>query len=308
RHTNPTKEKTMKFRSRATAALVLAGVLLVGHIPAAEARSGHGGQEEAQGIRLVKLLYKDVFTSHDLVKAGDYIRDDYIQHTPTVPQGLEGFRQFYGGFFFPTFPDMTAKLDIISAHNNLVTSMSTWAGHHGPSGKYVVLRTANLYRIQDGKLAEHWEAVDFAPLKEFGIDPPRNDQPSTPIDLTGSRRQKANMRLALNFIDDIFTHRRLNRSARYVGRNIVQHDPKITSGLAGFEKCVGDAFAYVPDATYRLRHVIAADNRVTIFWTWTGHVAATGAAIRIEQADSYRVSHGKLVDHWDVVDTTFPTA
>jgi predicted SnoaL-like aldol condensation-catalyzing enzyme len=315
--------------TRAGAALALAAGLLVAAAPPSSAaarssnapvrssnasarssnapvRSSNASVREQREIALVREVFQKVFTEHRLDLAGRYIRADYIQHTPTVPQGLAGFEAFYGGFFFPAFPDVTATIDVITAQNGMVSSQATWRGHQAGTGKELVLHTADLYRIQGGKLAEHWDVIDYTPLKAFGIDPARDDEPAGPIDRTGSPAERRNLRLIERFIDDIFQHRRLELSARYVAEDIVQHDPNIASGLDGFIACLSTDFAAFPDLTFTITHIVSGPRRVTVFWVWHGHSAQTGQAFKLTSADSYLIEHGKVVDHWDVGDTIFP--
>lgn len=292
--------------ARGIGAMAVAAGLLLGAAPSATAQSQRGAEQRE--IALVRGVYQHVFTQHRLDLAGRYLRQDYIQHTPTVPQGLAGFKQFYGGYFFKLFPDVTATIDIISAQNDMVTSMATWRAHQAGNGKELVLHTADLYRIQGGKLAEHWDVIDYSGLAPFGIDPPRGDEPSTPVDWAGSPQEIFNLLFTERFIDDIFRHRNLDRAGLYVSEDIAQHDPNIQSGLDGFKACLQKHFSAFPDLTFTISHIVSSPHRVTVFWTWRGHAAQTGQSVKLTSADSYRIQHGKVVDHWDVGDMQFPAS
>lgn len=38
---------------------------------------------------MIKKLYKVVFNGHDLTRAGEFIKEEYIQHNPGMKNGLQ---------------------------------------------------------------------------------------------------------------------------------------------------------------------------------------------------------------------------
>ena len=48
---------------------------------------------------VVLWFYEEVFNAWDLSKLDEFMRDDYIQHNPTVEDGKEGFKKFAEFFF-----------------------------------------------------------------------------------------------------------------------------------------------------------------------------------------------------------------
>lgn len=47
---------------------------------------------------IVTKFYQEVFQAGDLSHLDNYMRDDYLQHNPTVKDGKKGFREFITGF------------------------------------------------------------------------------------------------------------------------------------------------------------------------------------------------------------------
>ncbi len=45
--------------------------------------------------KLVESFCAAVFVDHDLSALGRYLKGDYIQHNPDVPQGRAGFKKFF---------------------------------------------------------------------------------------------------------------------------------------------------------------------------------------------------------------------
>lgn len=62
--------------------------------------------------------------------------------------------------FFQEFPDSRTTIDHIVAEGDEVFSMLTTTATNKQTGKRVTIKSADLYRIEDGKIAEHWDVVD----------------------------------------------------------------------------------------------------------------------------------------------------
>jgi predicted SnoaL-like aldol condensation-catalyzing enzyme len=101
---------------------------------------------------LILKFIDEVFNAHDLSKLDEYMRDDYMQHSVEAEDGKEGFRKF-AQQFFQTEPYMDVKR-IFESDDNVVAVFFQCRFKNGHSAKVV-----DMYRIQDGKLAEHWDVV-----------------------------------------------------------------------------------------------------------------------------------------------------
>jgi predicted SnoaL-like aldol condensation-catalyzing enzyme len=69
------------------------------------------------------------------------------------------FKQYLSGFF-QRFPDFRTTIDHIVAENDKVMLMMTGTATDNQKGKRVTLKSADLYRIENGKIVEHWDVVD----------------------------------------------------------------------------------------------------------------------------------------------------
>ena len=105
---------------------------------------------------LVKSFVEEVFNKHDLSSIEKYLTE----------QGNEGFKQFLSEFF-TAFPDIHANIEHVVAENDLVVVFLNFTGTHKgeyqerPStNKQVTTRSADLYRIENEKIVEHWDVVD----------------------------------------------------------------------------------------------------------------------------------------------------
>ena len=109
---------------------------------------------------IVLKFYEEVFNAWDTSKLEQYMRADYKQHNPTVADELEGFRAFTERFF-ALHPRM--EIVHIAEDGELVMVFFKCTVDGG------VNKVCDIYRLQDGLLAEHWDVVQH-------LDP--NQQPA----------------------------------------------------------------------------------------------------------------------------------
>ena len=115
---------------------------------------------------LVLKFYDEVFNNWDISNLDDYMKDNYIQHNPTAPDGKEGFVEFTK-FFFGLKPHM--DIIHIGEDGDIVYVFFKCTLENGAINK-----VCDIYRIEDGKLAEHWDVVehnvqDIVPVHNNGL-------------------------------------------------------------------------------------------------------------------------------------------
>jgi len=126
---------------------------------------------------VVTGFYNDVFIRHDMGRLGEYMRDDYIQHNQDCPQGKAGFIEFFD-VIFKAVPDFKYTLKKMVADGDIVMAYSTTTGTHSggdwlgkkATGNRLEYDVVDIFRVQDGKIAEHWDVADtFAFFKQLGV-------------------------------------------------------------------------------------------------------------------------------------------
>jgi predicted SnoaL-like aldol condensation-catalyzing enzyme len=120
---------------------------------------------------LVAAFCAAVFVDHDLGGIDRFLRDDYIQHNPDVAQGKAGFKEFFE-ITFRAMPDFRYTVRRIVADEDLVfVHSTTTATHTGgawldepPTGNKLEFDVVDMFRIEDGLIAEHWDVADTLSL------------------------------------------------------------------------------------------------------------------------------------------------
>ncbi len=144
----------MSIRVRRLATIVVAVCTLV--VPAQQA----WGNEEltVRNKAIVRDFYTTVLIGRDVDAAPRFLRADYIQHNPEVPTGLRGFMEtFRARFAQQRPPDYKRELLNVIGENDMVVIYvrQTWTGR---DGKHHQALGFDMFRVQDGKIAEHWDA------------------------------------------------------------------------------------------------------------------------------------------------------
>lgn len=102
------------------------------------------------------------------------ISDDVVEHEeyPGLEPTKEGVLQFFR-HLTSAFPDVTMTANGIIAERDTVAVRGTMAGTHEgefmgvpATGNSVEIHFADFFRIDDGKIAEHWGVTDTAALME----------------------------------------------------------------------------------------------------------------------------------------------
>jgi steroid delta-isomerase-like uncharacterized protein len=118
---------------------------------------------------LVRLYIDTVFNQRQLDAADRFVSADFVEHNPHLAQGLAGKKRFVAAVL-AGFSDYHADIQEILADGDKVVVRTLWTGTqdgaflgHPATGNKVQFATADFYRIESGKLAEHWDVVDSLP-------------------------------------------------------------------------------------------------------------------------------------------------
>lgn len=121
---------------------------------------------------LIKSFIEEIFNKHNLTAVDKYIA---INLTDRSGKTQESFKKLLNELF-SAFPDLHVNIEHILAEHNLVLVFLNFTGTHKgqyeglpATNKRVSNRSADLYRIENNKIVEHWDVVDrLELLKEIG--------------------------------------------------------------------------------------------------------------------------------------------
>jgi predicted ester cyclase len=162
---------------------IFAALVLVATVTASSAADVDANKQ------LFRTYLDEVFNKRQPAAADRYLAADFVEHNSNLPQGAAGRKQFVASVL-AGFSDYHGEIDQILAEGNMLVVRILWTGTQDgpflglpPSGNKVRFYTADFIRIDNGKLAEHWDVVDSLPRAvALGPVPPPKPakQPATP--------------------------------------------------------------------------------------------------------------------------------
>ena len=103
---------------------------------------------------VIKAFYQEFFNDHDVEAAKKYVREDYIQHNPGVGQGRQALMDAFAEKFVE-HPDFCLKIKFMIEEDDMV---AVYLKNVDPQGN-TKCRVVDIYRLVDGKLAEHYDVL-----------------------------------------------------------------------------------------------------------------------------------------------------
>ena len=116
----------------------------------------------AENKRLVYDFWREVFEGRHMELADKYMAESYIQHNPNVPTGRAAFTDFFSRISKPQpiEPRVKAPLVAIVAEGDLVVLAFVREGIDPKDAtKKYTTTWFDMFRIEGGKIAEHWDAA-----------------------------------------------------------------------------------------------------------------------------------------------------
>ena len=100
---------------------------------------------------LVLKAFDTLFNKRDYAAASRFWSDRYIQHSAHIPPGREGLFELVRGF-----PDtLRYENHVIAAEGDYVLLHGRFSGNGGARA----LIAADIVRVENGVLAEHWDVL-----------------------------------------------------------------------------------------------------------------------------------------------------
>ena len=107
----------------------------------------------------------------------------------------------------------------------------------------------------------------------------------------------ANKRLVVGFYDAAINKKDYDLAVTFLGPDYKQHNPTAADGAAGLKGFIDFLKTKFPTQHGEIRQVIAEGDLVVLHVHSTRGDNTPGRAI----VDIFRVDHGKVVEHWDVI-------
>jgi len=108
--------------------------------------------------------------SGNLQVLDEIVAEGYDDHLAGQSPGRETLKKYFAGLR-AAFPDLTLPIAAILAEGDRVAVLNSVRGTHKgdfiglkATGRSIDAMAFQLYRVENGQLAEHWEVADYALL------------------------------------------------------------------------------------------------------------------------------------------------
>jgi predicted SnoaL-like aldol condensation-catalyzing enzyme len=154
----------------------------------------------------------------------------------------------------------------------------------------------DIFRFENGKIVEHWDN-----LQEIVVETTSGrtqwDGPKAVLDID---KTASNKELVENFISDILMGANPDKITDYIStEQYDQHNPSVADGLDG----LGAALAYFAEnglvMQYDTLHKVVANGNFVL----SVSEGIFGTGDHVAYYDLFRVENGKIVEHWDTIET-----
>jgi predicted SnoaL-like aldol condensation-catalyzing enzyme len=112
-------------------------------------------------------------------------------------------------------------------------------------------------------------------------------------------RLEANKKIVLAFYEAGLNQKDFDAASKFIGERYVQHNPLIADGIDGFKTFVGFLKQTFPNLRGEIKRVFADGDFVILHAHGIRVPGQRGSAI----IDIFRLDDGKIVEHWDVMQT-----
>lgn len=238
-----------------------------------------------------------------------YLSTNYVEHNPLLPTGRTAFVEYVAkNVTQKSVSDSVEDLITLVAEGPYVLlALVTHYPEPDGSGKTYTSTHFELFRVENGKVAEHWDSTLFRAGQQV---PDYGDSRALPVTGLVGVEQYAqlanadpalfvNKRLAFDLWRNIPEGGHEELAELYLDPVYIQHNPNAATGREGFKEYM----ARRPDSNVEswletpLVAMIAEGDLVVQVLETTR--VQNGVTYRVPWFDMFRVANGRVIEHWD---------
>ena len=224
--------------------------------------------------------------SADPAAVATVVKENYIQHTPVVPDGKKGLLALLSKIKNKEIPAPVIKNirtfedgEYVILHHDV----------HWPNRKVMF----EIFRFEDGLAAEHWSGIADQP------EPSINNHSVIDGETAIKDRNKTveNKTLVRDFLNHVLIDSRFDEIQGYVHPELIQHNPNLDDTINGWVKHRAlELQQNGKQVEFQKVHYVFGEGNFVMSLSEGKH-----GNTHIAFFDLFRIEEGKIVEHWDVV-------
>lgn len=223
--------------------------------------------------------------SGDVESASVLVTDNYIQHTPSVPDGKKGLITLISKIKNKEMP--VPKINNV----RVIEDGDFVVLHHEvfwPNRKVMF----EIFRFENGLAAEHWSGIMDHPDKTAN----GHSMIDGSSEILDSRSTKKNKEFVKSFVQTVLIDGEFDKILNYYHPDIIQHNPFIDNTVPGLLNGIAELQKQgISLQIEKIYKVLGEGNFVLV--VSEGKFAGKPTAF----FDLFRVENNIIVEHWDVL-------
>lgn len=235
-----------------------------------------------KALENVRAIYLEGIAGGDARRAvTEYTGHRYTQHSTGVPDGVEGFLEFFEPFLERN-PERDIRI-VREFEDGRWVFCSAYQSLNQGAAQWVTMDM--FYTDADGLILEHWDTIaEYQAETASG-----NDMVGGPAAPDSNADTQSSKDVVLEFTKQVLQEGNHDRLSDFIAEDMIEHSGAIAAGRTGYAKWLASpAFG-----SYEFLFNLIGQGDLVVTY---GKRNAGGKDIAV--FDLYRVKDGKIAEHW----------
>lgn len=257
--------------------------------------------------RLVFDMWRSIVNAGHIELADAMLQEGYIQHSPILPTGREAFKKIFSVVKRREIPDVVSPplVTILAEGNLVIMALREELPEPSGSGRYTTTHF-NMFRIEDGRLAEHWHSIQDAPGPDVLF--PEQGGPQRVTGILGKAQLSVvrgadaaltrNKRLVFDAWRQMDAPTQAKAPGQHFAEDYIEHDPNLGFGRSALH---GQTESGLPPPSETPIVALVAQGDLVVLVTSREHLrpGQSDATYTTTWFDMFRIANGRIAEHWD---------